>query len=197
MNLDELYSVHTKPKSKSNNLFKLYLVIAFVSIISFSFARFSVGGNVDIITNVAKFNISINDVQLNSENINFNGQIPIVIDDNEFSDGILRCGEKGHFDVKIDPSDTETNLYYKISIDKSNLPVGFLINEYSVNDFNTRFNLVNNAVQGDIDLGGKEKLDQSDIRIYRFYFEWNEDFCLDINNYSIIINSVVEQKISW
>ncbi len=200
MSLDELYSVHSKPKSKSNNLFKLYIIIAFVSVLSFSFARYATGGNVNIFANIAKFNISINNQKLTLQNVNSIGNIELQIDEGDLNDGILRCGQKGHFDVKIDPSDTETDLHYKLMINKENLPSGFVMNQYAVSDANNNFDnkmqlTEDYYVEGDISLNGKQKLDENDVRIYRFYFEWNSDFWLNISDYKVSVNSIIQQKI--
>ncbi|MBR1883653.1 MAG: hypothetical protein IJ809_01705 [Clostridia bacterium] len=196
MNLDELYSIHSTPKTKSNNLFKLYIVIAFIAIISFSVARYSIGGNVNITANIAKFNVEINDVNMDIQNEAIEDRLQIVIDDNEYNDNILRCGQRGHFDIKINPLDTETDLRYNINIIKAYLPEGFIIYEYSLNDFTRRYSVMDSSVEGEILLEGRESYDESDIKVYRFYFIWNSEYCIDISDYRIKVETVIEQKIS-
>lgn len=199
MKLDELYSVHSMPKKKSNNLLKLFILIVLVLLISFSLARYTGMNQVNFLVDVAKFNISINDTLISNNVSNINNLIDLKVDENITDDGLIKCGQKGHFDIKIDPQNTEVSLKYKITFSKTTLPQNFVLTGYSLlnDDDSTIFSFINdNTIISDIlELNEKDKLDVSDVKIYRIYWQWLETNDIPVSNYAINANIFIEQKI--
>ena len=169
MKLDEIYSVHSMPKKKSNNLLKLFVLVAFVILISFSLARYTGMSEINFLVNIAKFNVSINDKSITDNSTNISKIIDLKVDENYTDDGLIKCGQKGHFDIKIDPKDTEVSLKYQILFNTETLPEKFFLTGYSIND-NSIIPFSNGTVIYDtLELMGRENFDSTDIKNYRIY----------------------------
>ena len=172
MKLDELYSIHSMPKKKSNNLLKLFILIVFVLLISFSLARYTGISEMNFLVNIAKFKVSINDNLISNDVTNINNSINLIVDENLTQDGLIKCGQKGHFNIKVDPNDTEVSIKYQIDFSSANLPGEFKLTGYSVDDSNTVIPFTNGTIINDsIVLNGKEHFDTTDVKNYTIYWE--------------------------
>ena len=124
----------------------------------------------------------------------------LVVTENASQDGKIRPGQKGYFDIIIDPKYTEVSLKYKITLDTSELPEGIDLTSYSLNNLNVASLMPqSNVLEGMILLDGKDSLEDVDKKTFRIYWEWlaQETSMENIaNNYKVKANVEVEQLIN-
>ena len=196
-NLKERYRIHNK--SKSNKPLMKYMLIFAVLIFSTSFSRYVTENGTTLCMNVAKWNIKVNDKTITQATTLIKNEIDLVITDNKTDDGIIKPGQKGYFDIVIDPQYTEVSLKYKITLDISGLPSQIQIPNYSLNNLNTKLIMPNNKIlQGNILLDGGENLDSTSKKYYRVYWQWpieNGKIENIKSNYKVKANVKIEQLI--
>ena len=196
-NLKERYRIHNK--SKSNKPLMKYMLIFAVLIFSTSFSRYVTENGTTLGMNVAKWNIKVNDKTITQATTLIKNEIDLVITDNKTDDGIIKPGQKGYFDIVIDPQYTEVSLKYKITLDISGLPSQIQIPNYSLNNLNTKLIMPNNKIlQGNILLDGGENLDSTSKKYYRVYWQWpieNGKIENIKSNYKVKANVKIEQLI--
>jgi len=195
--LSEKYRVHNR--SKSDKLLFIYILIFAVFIISTSFARYISQGSTTLGLELADWCIKINDTEITPTTTFLENKIDLVVTDNISEDGLIMAGQKGYFDIVIDPQYTEVSLQYSIIIDTSSLPSQIVLTEYSVNDFSIKETFPNDYVlEGQILLNGNTNLEDTDQKTYRIYWEWPiENAKMDDiqSDYKVKANVEVEQII--
>ena len=197
MNLNERYRIHNK--KKSNKTLLIYLAVFTLLVFSNSFSRYVNNSNKTLALEIANWNIKINDIQINESTRHVQDGIYFVVTENQSNDGLIKPGQSGYFDIKIDPQYTEVSLKYKITIDKSSLPEGIELKNYSINNSTQKQKMPNNNIIKDsIYIESKTHLDSEDVRIYRIYWEWDSSKAKIENiknDYKIKANVQIEQII--
>ncbi len=195
MTLDEKYRVHNRTRSRKTLLF--YLLLLILLVFSGSIARYISDSSATFGMQVASWCIKINENEINKYSTVINDQMPLIVTENVTNDGLVKAGQKGYFDIKIDPQYTEVSLKYKIELDTSEIPSGIVLTSYSINDFSEKELMPTNKIlEGNILLDGKNNLENNDVKIYRIYWEWPPENLKQVsirNNYNIKANIKVEQ----
>ena len=195
--LNERYRIHNKPKSNKSLL--VYILVFALFIFSFSFSSYVTQYSGTLGISSAKWKIKINDKLITQDNNLIKNDISLVVTENKTDDGIIKPGQKGYFDIIIDPKDTEVSLKYKIVLDTQDLPSTIQLTSYSLNNSNTKIPLPNNkTIENTILLDGSGILKSTDKKQYRIYWQWPiENGKIDNiqNSYKIKANVKLEQYI--
>jgi len=171
MTLNERYRIHNKPKS--NKTFLIYLLLFLLFFFSTSFARYLSNSNATLGLELANWSIKLNGNEITQDTKLIKNEIDLIVTENKTDDGLIKAGQKGYFDIVIDPQYTEVSLKYKLIIDTSSLPSEIKLLNYSINDFSTKKTMpANKTLTGQILLNEKTKLDTSDKKSFRIYWEW-------------------------
>ena len=172
--LNDRYRIHNK--SKSNKSLLIYVYALIVLIFSATFSKYLSSSNGTFGLELANWCIKVNDVAITSETTTIRNEIDLIATEGASNDGKIKPGQKGYFDILIDPEYTEVSLQYKIVLDTSKLPSQIILTGYSINNSNQKINLSNNkTIEVEIYLDGKDSLNSLDKRKYRIYWEWPQD----------------------
>ena len=197
MTLNERYRIHNK--SKSNKSLFMYLVLFAFLIFSSSLARYTNQSNATLGLEFANWCIEINGIKITPDTKTINNKIDLIVTENKTQDGLIKPGQKGYFDININPQYTEVSLKYKILIDTSDLPSEIKLKNYSINNSETKQNMpANKTLSGNILLDGKASLNETDNKKFRIYWEWaSTDSKIENikDNYKIKANIQLEQMI--
>lgn len=184
-------------------------ILIFIFIVSFSFIylfqtslakyRKQVTGNIDL--QIAKWNIKINDEDVENKSVLTNNIIP-VFEGNEYTkDSVIAPGSKGYCDIIIDATNVDVDFTYElgISIGEENQISDLRTSGYIINPTDTPEDVVTElsggAIKGEIAHNTK----QTKIRLY---FEWYDeadnnmdnktdtDVAIDENSQAVIAASI-------
>ena len=117
----KIYNTRNKKRTHVVSFCLVILVITLLFITSNSYARYISNGGVDLKASIAKWYIEVNGVNVTSQTTTINDEINLIVTENATQDGAIQAGQKGYFDISIDPKYTEVSLSYRINIDTSNL----------------------------------------------------------------------------
>ena len=198
MNLNERYRIHNQ--SKSNKSLFIYLAIFTILVFSNSFSRYFVDSNKTLALEVANWSINVNNIKITETTKTISNGINFVVTDHPSNDGTIKPGQKGYFDITVDPENTEVSIKYTITIDTSELPEGIKLKDYSINGSNEKITMQNNKkIEETLFIYEKLAFDSSDIKTYRIFWEWEDDDAKSENirnNYKIKANIQIEQIIN-
>lgn len=164
-------------------------ILIFIFIVSFSFIylfqtslakyRKQVTGNIDL--QIAKWNIKINDEDVENKSVLTNNIIP-VFEGNEYTkDSVIAPGSKGYCDIIIDATNVDVDFTYElgISIGEENQISDLRTSGYTINPTDTTEDVVTElsgeAIKGEIAHNTK----QTKIRLY---FEWYDEADNNMDN---------------
>lgn len=189
----------TKKKSRLKNFLYFYLVIVVVMFANYTFSRYTATSNSTTTTNVAKFSVKVNDINLNEEQY-FNLKLSPTT--NTYN-GKIAPDTTGDFEIEIDPTDTEVSLEYTLKINVTNFNNKLVLQNYSV-DNGTTFVAIpeDSIIKGEINLpeNANSGFKSEDKVIIKVYWKWEEDITnptlKDLKNKTISITSTIKQKIN-
>lgn len=189
---------YKKKQRRFNNFLIFYLILVLVTVVNYSFSKYSatVEGTADIKT--AKFNIMVNNKKLGEEE-NFN--LVLSSAENTFNNKIAP-GSEGYFEITINPSETHVNLDYEITFDLSKINTEnrtINLTKYSLDKGNTFIEMpANNKINGEIKLKNKETgFTENDIVTLRVYWQWIQDIINPtFENTTIQVTSIIKQKVT-
>lgn len=192
-----IYKTLNKRRSHVVSYCLVIFLVTLLFVTSNSYARYISRGTTYLAMSVAKWCLEVNGVNVTSQTTTINDEINLIITENATQDGAIQAGQKGYFDISIDPKYTEVSLSYRINIDTSNLPSNIVLTKYSINNFDTKFDMPsNNTFEGQILLNNNVALSNLDKKVYRIYWEWPSSDPLIENiksSYSVLVNVQVEQ----
>lgn len=197
MTLKEKYTIKNKKRIKQFIFLYSILVIFFVMYSSFAKYEKTSEGYTQIA--VANWKISLNGNDLTSNNSTLTDAITLIptTDIDENNPTKIKPGQTGHFDIEINPTDTEVSFWYQVTLDLTNsvLPDGLNISSYSL-DGGTTINALppNNILSNTVPLGDNGIFAESDVQRIRYYWSWNDEDEDEGNiAYTIIANVEVKQ----
>lgn len=195
MTLDDRYRIHNK--LKKNKLLRLYILIILSLIFSLTMSRYTSSSDLTLGIEVAKWDISINNTEVTPQTTKLDNKIEMVVTENQDQDGYIKAGQKGYFDIKIEPKYTEVSIQYNIKINTEDLPNEIKLTKYSINNSSEKIDMTQNkTITGQILIDEKENLDEDDTKIYRVYWEWNaENSKIQINDYKLKTDVEIKQLI--
>ena len=189
----------TKKKSRLKNFLYFYLVIVVVMFANYTFSRYTATANSATSTNVAKFSVKVNEVNLNKEQY-FNLKLSPTT--NTYN-GKIAPDTTGNFEIEIDPTDTEVSLEYTLKINVANFNNKLVLENYSVDNGTTFVTIPEDSIiKGEINLpeNAKSGFKSEDKVIIKVYWKWEEDITNptlnDLQNKTISITSTIKQKIN-
>ena len=198
MNLKERYK--TRGKRRIIKFFAFYLFFAFLLIVYSSYSRYTIIEEGTPKAYIASWKVEINNQDITDKQTLTN-VIELVPDSTiqTTTDNKLAPGKSGHFDLIINPAETEVAVEYNINFDTTNLPTGIELTRYKIVEDNISENLINSNIVGQINLTNREQaLSENDKKTIRVYWEWKED-TVDIpiegTNYNISVTINLQQKI--
>jgi len=200
-----------KAKLSNKNRISITLLVGILCVILIIFAFYSYArymnnyeGNISL--NFAKWEISFDDFKLSEKENVFENNLALIPYYNEdiysgdrisgdlaiVSERKVVPGDKGYFDIVLNPAGTEVSAKYKIEVNLENLPKTINIEKYTIND-EEEINTSGDRkieIEGKILLDDKEKLSNEDIKNIRFYWQW------DIEDEEVPKNSSIDTKVS-
>lgn len=164
-------------------------ILIFIFIVSFSFIylfqtslakyRKQITGNVDL--QIAKWNIKINDEDVENKSVLTNNIIP-VFEGNEYTkDSVIAPGSKGYCDIIIDATNVDVNFTYElgITIGEENQISDLKTSGYIINPTGTTEDIITELSNGNIKGEIVHNTKQTKIRLY---FEWYDDADNNMDN---------------
>ena len=169
----------TDDTSKKRILVFILFCLVFVFLFQEAYAKYRKFAGVQVDNTVANWNIKINNELIGNKTTLTNHITPTIVTNNYVKDDVLAPGSLGYFDVDIDATDADVTFTYEINISKYD---SYTINDlniyaYSVDDFSTSTNVVNNTVNGTI-------LHNTPSTKIRVYYKWLDDGTDTMNNQS-------------
>ena len=152
------------------------VVISFAYLFQASYAKYKKEITGSSETQIASWNIKVNNEIINNETTLTNDIVP-VLDTNQFvKEGVIAPGSTGYFDLVINALDVDVDFTYEISGTVSeDTPLSDLIlTEYEINGVRTTYNPTNKIT-------GTLVKNTGDTSI-RVYFKWNDDSTETMNN---------------
>lgn len=176
MTLREKYTIKNKKRFKQFICF--YSMLCIMLVVYLSMARYKKTSEGYAKIDIANWKIEVNEQQLTSDNNYFKDEILLFPDTNIDLGNPYKIlpGQTGHFDIKIDPTDTEVSIAYeiKINLEESKLSEKIKIEKYSING-GTEQILENHTVSSSIILNQNGKFTESDIQTIRFFWKWEQE----------------------
>ncbi|MDD5888714.1 MAG: hypothetical protein PUC82_04420 [bacterium] len=187
-------------------IFILVLTISLTYLTQSSLARYRKQTNVQINTNIAKWNIVVNKEDITNKNILTN-QISPIFDENEFiKEGFIAPGATGYCDIVIDAKDVDVDFNYTLvaSIPSTSSIKDLKVTEYTIDPTNNSDKITYNEetpITGSIEKNSRNNI----IRLYLIWEEENGEMnnqedtkvATDENSKALInINLKFEQKIN-
>lgn len=158
-----------------NKLFYLLIILTlgiFVYLINSSYALFETNKSMVVKPDVAKWNININNNNINSsEDFIIDSFVPDA--NTHVAQGKIAPGVGGYFDIEIDPQDTDVSISYNLKLDLSSLNNIIIEQVEEINGHDV-------IMSEDGTYNGKillNEIKQNIVHNIRFYIKWvnNED----------------------
>lgn len=194
MTLNEHYKFHSRKSLKSYT--KLFILIVLFIVVLNTFARYENAYNSNPLTQIAKWNIKINNQPITTNAGTIISNANIIPDNPEESS--LGAGDTGYFDIEINPELTEVSIEYTITLDLSYLPANTTITSCELYDLEGTkikdISLLTDAngkkyLKDEILLNeNREALGESDIKKYRMHCKIDEDVVIEqdeVNNFYV------------
>lgn len=199
MNLKLRYK--SRGKRKIIRFLVYYSFLAFLLIMYSTFAQYTTVVEGTPKTQVANWNVKINDIDITKENT-FTNLIELIPagDTQTTYEKKLAPGQTGYFDIIINPEGTDVATQYAINFDTSNLPAGIILTNYEIIEDNISANFTNGtSIEGEINLNStNQSLSENDKRTVRIYWQWEESSTTiptKDTNYYINSTITVRQKV--
>ncbi len=199
MNLKLRY--RSKGKKKIIRFLVFYSFLAFFLIMYSTFARYTTIVDGTPKTQVATWNVKINNIDITQENT-FSNLIELIPKEDVQTtyENKLAPGKTGYFDITINPESTEVSTQYIINFDTTNLPNGIQLTNYEIIEDGIFKNFEGTTnIEGEINLNNTDQsLSENDKKTIRVFWEWEEAATtIPSENTAYFINSTitVRQKI--
>ncbi|MGN1379305.1 MAG: hypothetical protein ACI4XR_02780 [Bacilli bacterium] len=158
-----------------NKIFYLLIILTlgiFIYIINSSYALFETNKSMVVKPNVAKWNININNSNINSSE-DFTIDSFVSVTNSHVKEGKIAPGAEGYFDIEIDGQDTDVSISYNLKFDLSSLN-NIVIESVEETNGYVITSEEDNTYSGVILLN---EINQSVKHNIRFYIKWvnNED----------------------
>ncbi len=183
-----------KLKKNIKNFLVFYSIICMMFFVSYTFSRYIDTTEIDYGVDIAKFNVSVNDVSV-TDGDSF--ELLLSPNANTHNDKIAPNSE-GYFEIVINPNMTEVSLEYEFLFDLSKLDSDLKLTECILND-KDKLEFQDNLIKGDLllpstELGFTEE-DKLNIKIYWKWVEEEDIINPTIDNTNIMVSSIVRQKL--
>ena len=199
MNLNERYKARHAKRIK-----RFLSFYSFLALFLFSYntlARYMTVSTNTITTDVAKWTIQINNIEIINNTQEISNVINLVpSSETKTTENKLAPGQSGYFDIIINPTGTEVAVEYTITINATNIPTGITFKEYELNNSGTMQTVVDNTITGQINLNDNlESMTATESQNLRIYWEWTEteddSLPTGTENYYITATINIKQKI--
>lgn len=196
MNLKLRYK--SRGKRKIIRFLVYYSFLAFLLIMYSTFAQYTTVVEGTPKTQVANWNVKINDIDITKENT-FTNLIELIPagDTQTTYKKKLAPGQTGYFEIIINPEGTDVATQYNIDFDTSNLPKGIILTNYEIIEDNISSNFINGtSIEGEINLNNtNQSLSESDKKTVRIYWKWEEtSTTIPTKDIKYYINSTITVK---
>lgn len=189
-------------KSKKNRRFVgflgFYMMLTFFLLFYNTFARYTTVLQNESTVAIADWQISINDKDILNEQRLVNS-LQLIPDTNVTTDNKIAPGQKGYFDIIINPEGTDVAIQYMMNFDTTQIPTGIKLKEYKILENGASAKIENNIIEGEINLEEKKQLTQEEKKTIRVFWEWNEVSTYiptGEEHYLIQATVIIKQKIS-
>lgn len=189
-------------KSKKNRRFVgflgFYMMLTFFLLFYNTFARYTTVLQNESTVAIADWQISINDKDILNEQRLVNS-LQLIPDTNVTTDNKIAPGQKGYFDIIINPEGTDVAIQYMMNFDTTQIPTGIKLKEYKILENGASAKIENNIIEGEINLEEKKQLTQEEQKTIRVFWEWNEVSTYiptGEEHYLIQATVIIKQKIS-
>ncbi len=158
---------------KNRNIFIITILLVFAILIytaSSTMAKYRESLKGNITGNIARWQINVNDENINGKNTLTNEIDPVFESSAYVSDGVIAPGSKGYFDIEIDATNTDVDFNYNISIavSEDSKVQDLIVYAYKINDEE----IVTFEEAGNIEGTIEHNTASTTIRVF---FKWNDD----------------------
>lgn len=166
-------------------------ILIFIIIVSFSFIylfqsslakyRKQITGNINL--EIAKWNIKINNEEVQNKSVLTNNIIP-TFEGNEYTkDSVIAPGSKGYCDIIIDATNVDVNFTYEIEIviSEENKIEDLKTTGYTINPSNNDDENTITAINENTTISGEITHNTKETKI-RLYFQWYDEEDNIMNN---------------
>ena len=136
-------------KSKKNRRFVgflgFYMMLTFFLLFYNTFARYTTVLQNESTVAIADWQISINDKDILNEQRLVNS-LQLIPDTNVTTDNKIAPGQKGYFDIIINPEGTDVAIQYMMNFDTTQIPTGIKLKEYKILENGASAKIENNII---------------------------------------------------
>lgn len=198
MNLKTRY--RSRSKKRVIRFFVFYSFLALFLILNSTAGRYTfvMAGTPRV--DIAKWEVKINNNDIISQTTltDLFDLIPNMSNENT-TDNKLAPGQKGYFDIVINPENTEVSVEYNIVFDTSKAPAGVQVTSYEVIGQGKKTYTSSTGIVDTIELNENlEPLKSTDAKTVRVYWEWSSatsKIPTGTESYNISATISVKQKI--
>lgn len=171
----------------------LIILIAILTLVFFLiqiFAKYLTSASGDTSTNVARWNILVNDVSIKNNTDISNTLAPVFPGSEHIASNIIAPTAEGYFDLNFDFSDADVSFEYEISttVDENSVVKDLVTTGYSIDDGEKiTFDEVNSPIKDTILL-----TDAIQTQKIRVYVKWNDDETATMDNVADTIATTSE-----
>lgn len=162
---------------------RMFILLSLVSLsltlglMSNTYSRYVADTTSNLEVLFAKWQILVNENDITTGSTSSINLVPVIEENSNVEANMVAPSSKGYFDIDIDPSNVGVAFNYSITLEmlNENMP-DLMITKYAIinsdyveGDEITTTNLVNNSIEGTVELVNK-----NEPFTIRIYFEWYE-----------------------
>ena len=154
----------------------IYLFVITCIVTGLSMAKYQSIYTSSGVATIASWNIKINDTDITLGETTLSNIITLVPEQSDnVADGKMAPGYGGHFDIVIDPAETEVSLDYTLTLDTTQLPTDVVLLGYGdANSTESTTTIENNTITGEINIQNSSAFTSLDAQTIRVFWMWND-----------------------
>ena len=174
-----------KAKKKIVLLLIILFLVLLVNTITSTYAKYKTVTNSEFNTNIARWNIKVNNQDITNNEPLTNSLTPIFPGNEYIAENVIAPGATGYFELEIDATNVDVSFKYDVTIEESDYLKDFIITGYEVDgtltslsrDPSTETTQENTSIQNTISY-----TDTNRIKTIKVYLEWIEGSKETMNN---------------
>lgn len=158
-------------KKKIILLFACLSLLVFIGSTAYTYAKYFSQTKRDIGTNIKKWNIKINDIDIKNGTTLSEGITATFTGSQHIAENTMAPSSEGYFEINLDYSDVEVSFKYEISIEENTTVPDISIYKLEVD--NTEIEGNGLTISNEIDINSDTDDDKK--KTIKVYIKWNDD----------------------
>lgn len=158
-------------KKKIILLFACLSLLVFIGSTAYTYAKYFSQTKRDIGTNIKKWNIKINDIDIKNGTTLSEGITATFTGSQHIAENTMAPSSEGYFEINLDYSDVEVSFKYEISIEENTTVPDISIYKLEVD--NTEIEGNGLTISNEIDINSDT--DDNKKKTIKVYIKWNDD----------------------